>query len=135
MEIQLHNTQVNKLRLDPFIEKKSTGKGNPTFLFDFQAIYSDIENDVFGIRFFIKSEQPKHYFLEIDYVAWFKTNETIDDEFKSSYFTTVNAPAIAFPFLRSFVSILTLNSGYPPFILPTINFIRLEEKRKDGESR
>lgn len=40
----------------------------------------------------------------------------------------INAPAIAFPFLRSFITTVTANAGYHPVILPSINFVRLSSQ-------
>lgn len=60
--------------------------------------------------------------IKTEYVSHFRTSDPIDDKFKNSHFPTINAPAVAFPFLRSFVSTLMLNAGYDPVILPDINF-------------
>lgn len=38
-----------------------------------------------------------------------------------------NAIAILFPYLRSFISTVTAQSGMPPFILPTFNILALLE--------
>ena len=52
-------------------------------------------------------------------------DEKITEDFKLSSFSKINAPAIAFPYLRAFVSNLTLQSGLEPVILPSINFVQL----------
>jgi preprotein translocase subunit secB len=65
--------------------------------------------------------------LEIEFVAIFGTSEAIDDNFKKSTFVKINSPAIAFPYLRSFISTLTLNAGLPPLILPAYNFTKENE--------
>ena len=62
--------------------------------------------------------------LKIEFVAIFGTSEAIDDSFKKSTFVKINSPAIAFPYLRSFISTLTLNAGLPPLILPAYNFTK-----------
>jgi len=36
-----------------------------------------------------------------------------------------NSPAIVFPYLRSFISTLTLQAGYAPITLPSYNFTKL----------
>ncbi|MEO0042629.1 MAG: hypothetical protein RL329_2077 [Bacteroidota bacterium] len=58
--------------------------------------------------------------------ALFETDTVIDDEFKQSALVQVNAPAIAFPYLRSFVSTTTVNAGYNAVILPSINLTSLK---------
>jgi len=69
----------------------------------------------------------------LDYIAWFKTSSNIEEDFKTSSFTKVNAPAIAYPYLRAFITTITLNSGFKPFTLPTINFVKLSQKREKQE--
>ena len=66
--------------------------------------------------------------LNIIFGAVFGTSETIDEDFKESDFVKINSPAIAFPFLRSFISNLTLNAGLSPFILPAYNFAKIKEE-------
>ena len=62
--------------------------------------------------------------LKIEFLAIFGTSEKIDADFKKSTFVKSSSPAIAFPYLRSFISTLTLNAGLPPFILPAYNFTK-----------
>jgi preprotein translocase subunit SecB len=46
-----------------------------------------------------------------------RTNDTILNNFLN-----ISAPTILYPFIRAFVSNLTLQSGMNPIIIPTINF-------------
>ncbi|AIL72861.1 TPA: protein-export chaperone SecB [Vibrio vulnificus] len=118
MKIQLKSTRVDTLNLehDDSITKDE-------FSLSFADGYSSNEEDKsFIIKFDIKVESKQGYFLDLGFVAVFETNEPPHEEFKNSHFTNVNAPAIAYPYMRSFVSMLTLNSGYEPMILPTVNF-------------
>lgn len=62
--------------------------------------------------------------LKIEFLAIFGTSEKIDADFKKSTFVKSSSPAIAFPYLRSFISTFTLNAGLPPLILPAYNFTR-----------
>jgi preprotein translocase subunit SecB len=55
--------------------------------------------------------------------AIFKTQNPIDEDFRTSSFVKINAPAIAFPFLRSFITTITVNAGYNAIILPSVNFL------------
>jgi preprotein translocase subunit SecB len=54
----------------------------------------------------------------------FETSEPIDEEFKTSKFVTMSSPAIAFPFVRSFVNTIATNSGHGQLILPAFNFTK-----------
>jgi len=64
--------------------------------------------------------------LSIEYATKFLADDDIDEEFKESHFVKVNAPAIAYPFLRAYIGNFTLNSGFSPIILPTINFTKFK---------
>jgi preprotein translocase subunit SecB len=60
--------------------------------------------------------------LNIDIIAegFFDFNENLSKEEMDAFFN-VNAPAILFPYVRSYISTLTALSGINPIILPTIN--------------
>lgn len=60
--------------------------------------------------------------MQIRYVALFAADEDMTDQFRQSTFPKVNAPAIAYPFLRSFIGTFLLNAGYAPILLPSFNF-------------
>lgn len=94
------------------------------FTLSHTAAYSDTGSNDFAIIFEFSTVLPE-YSLEIDleYIAEFETDKPVDDDFKKSNFPTVNAPAIAFPYLRAFISNVLLQSGYKPLILPSINFV------------
>jgi preprotein translocase subunit SecB len=92
-----------------------------------------VEDDTMFVIHFIVSiaSEEEHYQLDLEYVSFFKTDTALTQEFKTSPIPSVNAPAIAYPFLRSFVSTLTLNAGYNPVILPTINFQKLVREQQE----
>lgn len=78
-------------------------------------------------RVMFKGEFENSLFnLNLQFVAVFGTEETIDEEFKTSELVKINSLAIAFPFMRSFISTFTINSGIPSFILPAYNFSKEE---------
>jgi preprotein translocase subunit SecB len=64
-------------------------------------------------------------FLSAEYIAIFETSEDYEEAFKTSKFVKMNAPAIAFPFLRSYIAHITLIAGYNPVVLPSVNFVEL----------
>ena len=80
------------------------------------------------VIFFNGSFENEIFDLKIEFIAIFGTSEAIDDNFKKSTFAKINSPAIAFPYLRSFISTLTLNAGLPPLILPAYNFTKENEE-------
>ena len=107
------------------IHKDETNK----FQFDFEVSYPPGESDKFFIIFNLEIKHPRDFELKTQYISMFNTSENIDEEFRNSDFTLVNAPAIAFPFMRSFIATITLNAGYNPAILPSINFLELKNRK------
>ena len=89
--------------------------------------FDDEQEQVYMVMFDGKFENSL-FDLSLQFVAVFGTSEIIDESFKESIFVKSSSPAIAFPYLRSFISTLTLNAGLPPFILPAYNFTKEKEE-------
>lgn len=128
MQLRILHSQVLKLDITK-IDKKEKKNDKKSFDIGFEAHYDTDDNTVFVILFDLEIYHPNDFKLKCKYGVWFKTSEAIDDAFKTSPFPTVNAPAIAFPFLRSLISTITVNSGYNPAILPSINFTDFKNKK------
>ena len=87
--------------------------------------------DMFAVQFDLNMNDPL-YNLSVKILYEFKLLDGIVDEaFKASSFPKVNAPAIAFPYLRALVSTITLQAGLGPVMLPSINFNKLVEEKED----
>lgn len=123
MNIQLTNTKVVSLDFDT-----SDAFEEDSFSLSFVNGYTEDESLIFLVNFEIKIESENGYKIALNYQAEFLADEKINDGFKESDFPIVNAPAIAYPYMRSFVGNLTLQSGYNPVILPTVNFQALAKK-------
>lgn len=95
--------------------------------------YSASNDRLFVVGFKVAVKQ-KDYSVHMEMRFSFEADAVITDEFKRSTFPTVNAPAIAFPYLRSFLSILTMQAGFRPVMLPSVNFVELARKPVDGEN-
>lgn len=61
--------------------------------------------------------------------AVFQFNNT--DDYKSNLFT-INAPAIAFPYVRAYIASLTAQSGVGSIMLPTFNLSNLADTLKQN---
>lgn len=93
------------------------------------------ENTRFALHFKLHLENTDGSFLlKASIIAHFATEPAFNEEFKTSSFVRVNAPAIAFPFIRTFVSNLTLNAGYRPVVLDSINFVKFDERNRSDET-
>ncbi|WP_349432088.1 protein-export chaperone SecB [Methylomarinum sp. Ch1-1] len=118
MQISLRETKVEKLefyRIEELPKEDSIELG-------YSSGFSNDHGTSFIISFNLSLKSKEGFNLSIEYIAFFETDEELTEEFKNSHFTKENAPAIAYPFLRSFISTLTVNSGYGAVLLPTINF-------------
>lgn len=84
----------------------------------------------FAISFQVNAKLNANETVEVfvDFWAFFESDSELDDKFLNGHFTQVNAPAIAFPYLRSFVTNLLVSAGYPAVYLPTVNFVELAKK-------
>ena len=85
-------------------------------------MFNEKEEMSFGIGFIV-GITSNSYKIELEMNFLFESDEIIDEEFKNSSFPKVNAPAIAFPYLRAYISNLTMQSGFTPLLLPSINFV------------
>jgi preprotein translocase subunit SecB len=68
--------------------------------------------------------QVSSFALETTMLAFFLTQDDITAEFGQSDFLKISAPAIAFPFVRSFIATITANAGYDAVIFPPLNFVQ-----------
>ena len=134
MKIQLKDWKVKNLSFemkDPCVSNGKAKANTNTFSFNHAPSFSTEDKKEFIIGFFINVKND-NYNIEIEIMFLFGTDEEITEEFKTSQFMKVNAPAIAFPYVRSYISNLTLQSGFPPAMLPSVNFVELA-KRNENE--
>lgn len=69
------------------------------------------------------TDSEKKFNLQVKAVADFQIIGEIEENIYTS-FINVNAPAIAYPYLRAFVSNIILQAGMAPIILPPVNFTK-----------
>ena len=131
MNIQLNTWRVKSLSLTLNDEPERLVNGNS---FDLSTGNSFPENDkrqfAVGFEIALKDEMFR---LNLKMMFFFTIDEDITEDFKKSDFVKINAPAIAFPYVRSYISNLTLQSGIPPIILPSVNFVKLVRDNENKE--
>ena len=98
-------------------------------------IPSDEQVRSFAINFTVDAtlENIESASVKCDYWAFFETDQVLTQEFLESHFTSINAPAIAYPYLRSFITNILVNAGYPALYLPTVNFVEMAKHQKRPE--
>lgn len=88
----------------------------------------------FQLQLGVKIEdENKSFKIEIEAVAnySFENKEGLDNLGKFFY---MNAPALLFPYIRSYISTLTNLSGFEPINLPTLNMTGLGEDLKNNST-
>jgi preprotein translocase subunit SecB len=125
MNIKFIDTKLSQLAID--LAGENQGE---QFDFSFSPAFSEASKNEFLIVFNIKLSTLE-FNLNIEYLARFETDEEIDDSFKDTNFVNINAPAIAYPFLRAFISNITVNAGFKPVILPTLNFTKFQKNHSE----
>ena len=86
------------------------------------------DKNKFVVKFDVKLTFESGAAISLEYAGLFETNVEMTEEFKQGHFVSVNAPAITFPYLRSFITTFTANAGLEPVILPTVNFQAIAAK-------
>jgi preprotein translocase subunit SecB len=133
MRIQFKNIQFTEVKYDIFDSDEDI-TSNLNLSLNIRNIFKDEQKNDFAIEFLVDlHNESKSFIFHLKAVAYFSTPDEIDEDFKKSPFIAINAPAIAFPYVRAFISTVTINSGYNPVVLPSLNFVQLaEEKQKQS---
>lgn len=127
MQIGLENTFVTEINLKRKSRKKT--KVERKFDLDFRVLTDDDDKRKYFVIFDLTLTDSSLFNLKTEYVAVFSTDEDIDSDFENSNFALINSPAIAYPYLRSFISLIALNSGYGSIHMPAINFVNYRKEK------
>lgn len=127
MKLQLKEWKVKNVLFNITDEDISNKKKKNSFDLSVGNFLPEGKDNEFGIGFQVDLIN-KDYTLNVEMVFLFKSSDKLPEDYKSSPFIKINAPAIAFPYLRAFISNLTLQSGFSPAMLPSVNFVELKKK-------
>lgn len=125
------NLQLETTFVDSLLFSEEAFENSDELEFSYASAFSEESKDSFMIKFHLKLKVNGSHILNIKYNSLFRLDSEITEEFKHSPFLDINAPAIAFPYLRAFISNFLLSSGFEPIILPSINFTKLKENKKN----
>lgn len=81
----------------------------------------------------VKCEETDTIIVEVSCIAQFSFKDEIKFEEIPDFFYP-NSLAILFPYIRAFVSTLSLQANSSPMILPTVNLMGLTEELRDNTS-
>ena len=85
------------------------------------------EKKIFEIQLLILLKSEDGLEVSVKMIGFFEFKDVLKTENIGNYFY-VNAPAIVFPYLRSYISALTALSGCKTIILPPMNMSSLGKK-------
>lgn len=110
-------------------------KSDTAFLVDFEpsGVYKEDEK-LYILKFVFKAmkdEAEESPIVRIRCIAEFKFEGVASLENIPSFFY-LNSIAILFPYVRAFVSTLTLQANIKPILLPTLNLSSLQETLKNN---
>lgn len=83
---------------------------------------------VFHINLIAPSPGAEVVKCNIIFHTVFECSAIIDQNFLKSEFAKISAPAIGFPYVRAFLSTVSLQAGLQPIILPSINFVQFSKE-------
>lgn len=126
MKFQLVKTQAHRFGLQTQAINESQTNELQLHSLNVAVRVPEVEvNQEFAICFTLQATALADYKVNIECEFWavFTSDEPLTAAFLDSHFTSVNAPAIAYPYLRSYISSSLVNAGYPAMHLPTLNFV------------
>jgi len=133
MNIKFVEYKISDLKFSPsntLLERLSTLTTlNIDDILIFKPIFLEDSSKDFILKFHLEVKTEETSFFELEFISKFTCEDEITKEFKESHFPVVNAPAIAYPFLRAFVSNFFVNAGYYPILLPTYNFVKFKKSK------
>ncbi|MGX9986849.1 hypothetical protein [Soonwooa purpurea] len=88
------------------------------------------ESSSYELKFIFNALTNDSPFVEIECVANFKFENVSGFDEIPTYFYR-NSIAIIFPYVRAFISTVTLQANIPPVVLPTMNLSSLEKPLRD----
>lgn len=141
MKIQLISNKNVFLQFIPLSDEfdqkniENDKKNRDQFSFDLDVGFSEVDKSQFMVTIQAELTKKDQYLMQMVFVSEFEVNQDIDEEFKNSKFPYVNAPAIAYPFFRSFVANTLVNAGWDVHYLPSVNFEKLYNDKNQNQQQ
>ena len=80
----------------------------------------------------VQTIQGKQDFIEIETKATFTIRAELSEMEGLMRYFVINAPALVFPYIRSYISTLTAQSGTKSILLPTMNLVGLADQLRNN---
>lgn len=127
---QLERYLFNKvnINLEYKTDKDMLVDFNPSGVYNQEKYQYELK---FTFKAFFEDIGPENPYVLIECIGYYKFEEINNVEEIPSFFYR-NSIAILFPYLRAFVSMVTLQANVAPVVLPTLNLSDLEQPLKDN---
>ena len=91
------------------------------------------ESGIYMTKLIFEAKSPTNGepIVRVECDATFEFGEPLPFENLPNYFFA-NSSAIIYPYIRAFISTLTLQANYPPFVLPTLNVSSLGKELRNN---
>lgn len=127
---QLERYLFSKVNID--VDNKCNDKMSVDFIPSGIFVKEESQYDLkFVFKAFYEELGPESPYVEIECIGYFSFEEVNSIEEIPSFFYR-NAIAILFPYVRAFVSMVTLQANLAPVVLPTLNLSNLEQPLKEN---
>lgn len=137
ISFKLAKTQAKKFSVSPYVDKDEHAPQQGFVVKSLEVRLGVADNDKHNFAIILnvvaENDGPNGFVIEVEFWGYFQTEQEFTDEFLESHFTSVNAPAITYPYLRSFITNILVGAGYPAKYLPTINFSATAEQQENQD--
>jgi len=127
MQLKLKNNYVEELHI---VRADISEDNLNRVIFDYESIKNNDNNQEFAVAFDFNLYSDEGFQLNLKHIFIFECDQPLNEKFWSGTFHKVNAPAIAYPYLRAFVSTILLNAGLESVYLPSVNFVEMSKNKE-----
>jgi preprotein translocase subunit SecB len=136
--IRMEDSRIHSLKFalnDNYEEKESGNSVDVKTDLKFKTNYVYKEKSIHCIFLLNLGGENIPYSLTIEYEGIFTLNKRISKK-DANPICKINCPAILFPFMRECVAEITRRAGFPPFMMPSVNFVKAnKEQLKDPKKK
>ncbi|EML0361299.1 hypothetical protein RI835_000624 [Providencia rettgeri] len=122
MDIELTHKRVDQLTMES-LTKGQIEQEQPITVNIGSTVYAhDQDKKMVRINYPVIVTVKDNVTISIGYNFYFKLSESVADDFHKSETARKTAPALAYPYIKSYIENVLLLSGYRDFSIPFLDF-------------
>ncbi|ELY3856773.1 hypothetical protein ABN357_19530 [Providencia rettgeri] len=122
MDIELTHKRVDQLTMES-LTKGQIEQEQPITVNIGSTVYAhDQDKKMVRINYPVIVTVKDNVTISIGYNFYFKLSESVADDFHKSEVARKTAPALAYPYIKSYIESVLLLSGYRDFSIPFLDF-------------